>query len=192
MPYRTLWDKISQILAHLEGNYHKKFKSHRVFRPFYNRFYEEININHTLLWFSQASYIKKKDFRLYRESPKVKVMFKKISQNFVKSPLKFCLISDFSPQLMACMQKVNILPRVGQGWALICPLFFTCISGLLNYQILLCVHEQVNGQTPLVQSRLTCLKMDFFLISWRKHMFWYWLEVPHQGTSNEYPQHNVF
>ena len=30
-------------------------------------------------------------------------MFKKILQNFVKSSLKFCLISDFSPQLITCM-----------------------------------------------------------------------------------------
>ena len=81
------WDKISQNLAHLEGNSHKKFKSHRIFRPFYNRFYEEININHTLLWFSQAFYMKKKNLRLNWG-------FKKISQNFVKSPLKFCLISQ--------------------------------------------------------------------------------------------------
>ena len=33
-----------------------------------------------------------KDFRLYWESSKV--MFKKISQNFIESPLKFCLISQ--------------------------------------------------------------------------------------------------
>ena len=33
------------------------FKSHRIFRPSYNTFYEEININHTLLFLSQASYI---------------------------------------------------------------------------------------------------------------------------------------
>ena len=92
MPYLTLWDKISQNLAHLEGNSHKKFWSHRIFRPFYNRFYEEININHTLLWFSQASHMKKVDLRLY--CGKTKVMFKKISQNFVKSPLVFCLISQ--------------------------------------------------------------------------------------------------
>ena len=68
MPYLTLWDEISQNLGHLEGNSHKKCKSHRIFRPFYSRFYEEINISHTLLWFSQASYThtqKKKDFRLY-------------------------------------------------------------------------------------------------------------------------------
>ena len=92
MPYLTLWDKISQNLAHLEGNSHKKIKSHRIFRPFCNRFYEEINIQHTLLWFSQASYMKEKDIRLYLGS--AKVMFKKISQNFVKSPLKFGLISQ--------------------------------------------------------------------------------------------------
>ena len=78
MPYLTLWDKISQNLVHREGNSHKKFKSHRIFRPFYNRFYEEINMNNTLLWFSQASYMKIKslEFRLYWESSKV--MFKKI------------------------------------------------------------------------------------------------------------------
>ena len=35
------------------------------------------------------------------------MMFKKISHNFIKSPLKFCLISDFSPQLMACMQTTR-------------------------------------------------------------------------------------
>ena len=57
MPYLTLWDKISQNLAHLEANSHKVIKSHRIFRPSYNTFYEEININHTLLFSSQASYI---------------------------------------------------------------------------------------------------------------------------------------
>ena len=57
MPYLTLSDKISQNLAYLEANSHKIFQSHRIFRPSYNTFYEEININHTLLWLSQASYI---------------------------------------------------------------------------------------------------------------------------------------
>ena len=57
MPYLTLGDKTSRNLAHLEGNFHKKFKSHGIFRPFYNRFYEEVNIYCALLWFSQASYI---------------------------------------------------------------------------------------------------------------------------------------
>ena len=30
---------------------------------------------------------------------------------------------------------------------------------------------------------------NIFLISQQKHMLWYSLEVPHQGASNEYPQH---
>ena len=34
----------------------------------------------------------------------LKVIFIKISQNFIKSPLKICKISDFCQQLMACMQ----------------------------------------------------------------------------------------
>ena len=32
-------------------------------------------------------------------------------------------------------------------------------------------------------------RSDIFLISPQKHMLWYSLEVPHRGTSNEYPQH---
>ena len=36
---------------------HCEIKSHRIFRPSYNTFFEEININHTLLCLSQASYI---------------------------------------------------------------------------------------------------------------------------------------
>ena len=31
--------------------------------------------------------------------------------------------------------------------------------------------------------------IDIFLISQRKNMLWYSVEVPHRGTSNEYPQH---
>ena len=42
--------------------------------------------------FTSFLHEKKKDFRLHWGSPKV--MFKKISQNFVKSSLTFCLISQ--------------------------------------------------------------------------------------------------
>ena len=51
---------MSQNLAHLEGNYHKNSNLTEFSDSFYNRFYKEVNINHTLLWFSQASYMKKK------------------------------------------------------------------------------------------------------------------------------------
>ena len=57
MPYLTLWDKISQNLADLEANSQKIFKSHRIFRPSYNIFYDVINLIHALLCLSQASYI---------------------------------------------------------------------------------------------------------------------------------------
>ena len=86
-------DKISQNFAHLEANSHKKFKSHRIFRPSYTTFYEEMNINHTLLYLSQASYILIKAFNYSGGAP---VIFVKISQNFIKSPLKICLISQIS------------------------------------------------------------------------------------------------
>ena len=55
MPYLTLWDKISQNLAKLEASSHNIIQSHRIFRPSYNTFNEEIN--HTLLFLSQASNI---------------------------------------------------------------------------------------------------------------------------------------
>ena len=41
---------------------------------------------------------------------------------------------------------------------------------LWNYQTLLFVHRQENGQNLLVQSRFTCPKIYIFLISQRKHM----------------------
>ena len=34
------------------------------------------------------------------------MMFEKVSQNFVRSPLKVSLLTDFSPQLMACMLQL--------------------------------------------------------------------------------------
>ena len=51
MPYLTLWDKISRNLARLEASSRKI----RIFRPSYNTFYEEININYTFLCLSHAS-----------------------------------------------------------------------------------------------------------------------------------------
>ena len=57
MPYLTLGDKISQNLHYLEANSREILKSHRIFRPSYNTFYEEINIHHTFLCLSQTSYI---------------------------------------------------------------------------------------------------------------------------------------
>ena len=51
-----------------------------------------------------------KDFRLYWGNSKV--MFKKISQNFVKSPLKFCLISQILLHSLwhVCITNQYLLP----------------------------------------------------------------------------------
>ena len=65
MPYITLWDKISHNSALLKADFHKNFKSHRIFRPSQHTFYKEIIINHTLLYLSQVSYIKIKVFLFF-------------------------------------------------------------------------------------------------------------------------------
>ena len=75
MPYLTLCH-----ISHCEIKSHqirpiwkpipiRFFKSHRIFRPFYNTFYEEINTNHSLC-LSQASYIKIKAFDYFGKSSK--------------------------------------------------------------------------------------------------------------------------
>ena len=72
-----------------------KNSDHRIYRVSqYNRFYEEININHILSWFSQASYIKKKTLDCIGGTPKWCLRKSHRTDDFVKSPLKFCLISQ--------------------------------------------------------------------------------------------------
>ena len=85
---------LSQNLALLKADSHKIFKSHRIFRPSKNTFYKEIIINHTLLCLSQVAYIKIKGLWLFWGSSKV--IFVKISQNLIKSPLKVWFISQIS------------------------------------------------------------------------------------------------
>ena len=76
------------------------FKSHRIFKPSYNIFYEEVNINHTSLCLSQASYISIKAFDYMGSS---KVIFIKISE-FDQISLKILPYhTEFSPHLMACI-----------------------------------------------------------------------------------------
>ena len=93
MPYLTLWDKISQNLAHLEANSHKMFKSHRIFRPSYSTFYEEINLHHFVVLIINFIHYNKGFWLFWRS---FKVIFIKISQNFISSHLKICLISEIS------------------------------------------------------------------------------------------------
>ena len=46
--------KSHRILALLDPISHKIFKSHRIFIPFNKLLFEELEINHTLAWLSQA------------------------------------------------------------------------------------------------------------------------------------------
>ena len=48
-----------------------------------------------------------------------KVIFVKISQSFINSHLKFWLITDFSPQVMACMSlhSFSFCSYVVCGWS---------------------------------------------------------------------------
>ena len=92
MPYLTLWDKILQNLACLEGDSHKKNSNLTEFRPFSQQIlWRNKHKSHIVVVFTSFMH-ETKDFRVYLGSSKVKL--KKISQNFVKSPLKFSLISQ--------------------------------------------------------------------------------------------------
>ena len=46
-------------------------------------------------------------------------------------------------------------------------------------------HTTAADKSPFFNQKF----VNIFLISPQKHMLWYSLEVPHRGTSNEYPQH---
>ena len=90
MPYLTLWDEISQNLAHLEANSHKNFQICTEFSDHLTtHLMKKINLHHTLLFSSQASYI-------WQFWGSFKVIFVKISQNFIKSSLRICLTSQIS------------------------------------------------------------------------------------------------
>ena len=94
MPYLTLWDKISQNLAHLEANSHKIFKSHRIFRPILQHIlWRNKHTSHFVVFITNFIHYNK-GFWLFWGS--FKVIFVKISQNFIKSHLKIWLISQIS------------------------------------------------------------------------------------------------
>ena len=71
MPYLTLCEiKSHRIWPIWKPIPIRFFKSHRIFRPSYNTFHEEININHTFLCLSQASYISIKAFDYFSGAAK--------------------------------------------------------------------------------------------------------------------------
>ena len=92
MPYLTLWDKISQNLAHLEANFHKIFKSQNFQTILQHILWRNEHKSHFVVFITSFLHINT-GFWLLLESSKV--IFVKISQNFIKSHIKFCLISQF-------------------------------------------------------------------------------------------------
>ena len=145
MPYLTLRDKISQNLALLKVDSHKKFESHRIFISFKNTFYKEIIINHTLLCLSQVSYIKIKAIWLFWGSSKV--IFVKISQNFIKSPLKIWFISQISVHSLwhVCMYD---------GFRILAVLFIRIGIGMMDLEFLLYLFIRIELQVEKSPSSL--------------------------------------
>ena len=86
MPHLTLWDKISQNLAQLEGNPIKIKISQNFQTILQHLFYNEISINHTRCCFTSFLHEKKKTLDYIEGAPKWS-MSKKISQNFVNFAL---------------------------------------------------------------------------------------------------------
>ena len=82
----SLWDKISQNLAQLEGNSIKIKISQNFQTILLHLFYNEININHTRCCFTSFVHEKKKTLDYIERAPKSS-MSKKISQNFVNFAL---------------------------------------------------------------------------------------------------------
>ena len=51
------------------------------------------------------------------------------------------------------------------------------------------MYQYICFQSSSYNTFLQSKSADIFLISAQKCMLWHSLEVPHPGTSNEYPQH---
>ena len=80
MPYLTMWDKISQNLAHLKANAHKIFKSHRIFMTLLQLIlWRNKHRSLFIVFVISFLHLNKGFWLLWRSS---KVIFVKISQNF--------------------------------------------------------------------------------------------------------------
>ena len=90
MPYLTLWDKISQNLAHLEANSHKIFQISKNFQPIFQQILWR-NKHKSVVFITSFLQLNKSFWLILGSS---KVIFVKFSQNYIKSPLKICLISQ--------------------------------------------------------------------------------------------------
>ena len=96
MPYLTLWNEISQNLTNLAANSHKIFQISQNFQTILQHIlWRNKHKSHFVVFITSFLRINKGFWLLWGSS---KVIFVKISQNFIKSPLKICLISQTSIQ----------------------------------------------------------------------------------------------
>ena len=98
MPYLTLWDKISQNLAHLEANSHKIFQISQIFQTIFQHILRRNkHKSHFVVFITSFLHLNKSFWIFWGSS---KVIFIKISQNFIKSPLKIGLIARISVHIL--------------------------------------------------------------------------------------------
>ena len=91
MPYLTLWEKISQNLTHLKANSHKIFQPSQNFQ----------NILQHILWRNKH----KSHFVVFITSflHLNKAFWLNLTESYQNSLKNLPYLTDFSPQLMACM-----------------------------------------------------------------------------------------
>ena len=93
-PYLTLWDKISQNLTHLEANSHQIFQILQNFQAILQHiFLRSKHKSHTVVLITSFLHLNEGFCLIWGSS---RLIFVKISQNFIKSDLKICLISQIS------------------------------------------------------------------------------------------------
>ena len=94
MPYLTLWDKKSQNLAHLEAISRKIFQiSHNFQTNLQHILRRNKHKSHFVVVITSFLHLNTGFWLFWGSS---KMIFVKISQNFIECPLKICLISQIS------------------------------------------------------------------------------------------------
>ena len=103
MPCLTLWDKISQNLTHLEANSHKIFQTSQNFQTILQHIlWRNKHKSHFVLFITVFWHLNK-GFWLFWGSSKSDFC-KNLPEFYQISHKNLPDLTDFSPQLMACMQ----------------------------------------------------------------------------------------
>ena len=98
MPYLTLWGKVSQNLAHLDANSNKIFQISQIFQTIFQHILRRNkHKSHFVVFITSFLYLNKGFWIFWGSS---NLIFVEMSQNFIKSPLKICLISQISAHIV--------------------------------------------------------------------------------------------